>query len=178
MSASGRPSPQDTDFSSRARFPRAWPRRGHLGRGRCLAERGRPTQRRLARQQPLALPCYIGASGGAPGIWRPQLELLRPRSRRFCGLPPGWPQQLHLESPRLGRVGLQVRAQPFAARMLPHLHACRSILTPLPIAAPSRHEKLCDGPWSVTSTRRRVYVCEKDKRIRMARLVIGSFSPN
>jgi hypothetical protein len=91
---SGRPSQQDSDFSSRARFARAWPRGGRLERGRCLAQRGRPTQRRMARQQPLALPCYKGKRRGS---WHlaaavgaaaaSQLELLRPPAQVAAAAP-------------------------------------------------------------------------------------------
>eukprot|EP00962_Isochrysis_galbana_P007050 scaffold1896_cov121-Isochrysis_galbana.AAC.17 len=73
------PGVQAPELCSRVGSARAWRCRGRHGFGSCWAQCCRPSQRRMARQEPLALlglPLR-GPSSAAPGIWRPQLELLR-----------------------------------------------------------------------------------------------------
>jgi hypothetical protein len=61
-----------------------------MARNRLVcAQRGWPSQRRLARQQPLALLCLPlgGPSGFSAGIRQPQLELLRPSAQGSAAAP-------------------------------------------------------------------------------------------
>eukprot|EP00962_Isochrysis_galbana_P015515 scaffold4450_cov113-Isochrysis_galbana.AAC.8 len=110
------PSAGPTELCSRAGSARAWHRRGRHGFSSCWAQCGRPSQRRMARQEPLAL---LGLPLRGPSGAAARLLAYGGRSWSCCGFPSGGPQQLHLNIDDVASPDAQVRA------LLPHCPALR-----------------------------------------------------